>query len=112
MDDKIQNQNLPGPQQPPQPSRHGSWHPGDNQDYQYSHGYQSGPTYQHGVVAPLPHGYANVPAKEVLHSFSIGSCVQLDSEEPHYGIVEWIGTMSGISGHIAGVELVSECTIL
>ena len=175
--DQRQYQNIPGAQQPPQPSQHGGWHTGNNQDfhhgqayqqsqsYQQNQDYQQGQAYQqgqHGVAAPLPHGspqqphyanvqpqYANVhpqhgdgqyqgqqglnqlaqghggggkpsdggqtvayaPEENFVHSFTMGSTVQLNSEEPRYGVIQWIGTMSGIGGRIAGVELVSECTI-
>ena len=176
-DNQRQYQNIPGAQQPTQPSQHVGWHSGNNQDfhhgqaYQQSQGYQQNQDYQqgqayqqgqHGVAAPLPHGspqqphyanmqpqYANVhpqhgdgqyqgqqglnqlaqghggggqpsdggqtvafAAKEDLaHLFSMGSTVQLLSSPPRYGVIEWIGTIPNIDGRIAGVELVSECTI-
>ena len=38
----------------------------------------------------------------------MGSIVQLLSNPPRYGVIQWIGTLPGIlEGRIAGVELVS-----
>lgn len=48
----------------------------------------------------------------ISHSFSIGSSIQLLSDPPCYGVIQWIGTLPGINeGHIAGVELVSSSWI-
>ena len=57
----------------------------------------------------LPHGVGAVaPQETVLQSLSMGSTVQLRSDPPRYGVIQWIGTLPGVlEGHIAGVELVS-----
>ena len=47
-----------------------------------------------------------VPQDSVSHSFSLGSTVQLLSDPIRYGVIQWIGTLPGIEGYIAGVELV------
>ena len=59
----------------------------------------------HPSSTHLPHGVG--PQETILHSFSVGSTVQLMSDPPRYGVIQWIGTLPGIEGHIAGVELVS-----
>ena len=50
---------------------------------------------------------AVAPQETVLRSFSMGSTVQLLSDPPRYGVIQWIGTLPDIEGRIAGVELVS-----
>ena len=57
----------------------------------------------------LPYGASAVaPQETTLHSFSMGSTVQLQSNPPRYGVIQWMGTLPGIlEGRIAGVDLVS-----
>ena len=59
----------------------------------------------------LPYAYygANVvtPPGTISHSFSVGSTVQLPTNPPRYGVIQWMGLLPGIDGRIAGVELVS-----
>ncbi len=44
------------------------------------------------------------------YNLGVGSTVQLMSispnEPPRYGVIRWIGPMSGVEGTIAGVEMV------
>ena len=46
-------------------------------------------------------------SQEISHSFSMGSTVELLSDPPRYGVIQWIGSISNFQGRIAGVELVS-----
>ena len=44
------------------------------------------------------------------HNLGKGSAVQVlptnPNDLPHYGVIRWIGTLSGIQGQVAGIELV------
>ena len=52
--------------------------------------------------------YVAAPPETISHSFSMGSTVQLQSNPPRYGVIQWIGMLPGIlEGRIAGIELVS-----
>lgn len=57
------------------------------------------PTDDVRAIAPPPQGHANF-------NFGVNSAVQV-SDPPRYGVIRWMGTLSGITGPIAGVELVS-----
>ena len=57
------------------------------------------PTDDVKAYAPPPQGHVSV-------NFTTNSAVQV-SDPPRYGVIRWIGTLSGINGPIAGVELVS-----
>ena len=48
------------------------------------------------------------PPTDPHHQFTIGSMVCLDIQkgEPLYGVLQWVGTVPGITRAIAGVELV------
>ena len=49
------------------------------------------------------------PPPDPHHQFTIGSMVRIDTQrgDPLYGVVQWIGTLPGFPGIVAGVELVS-----
>ena len=51
------------------------------------------------AIAPPPQGHASL-------NLNVNSAVHF-SDPPRYGVIRWMGTLSGITGQIAGVELVS-----
>jgi len=79
---------------------------------------QPPPNKQHAETGMPPSGgevFAFVPSStqhQVLRSLSKGSTVQLGvfSEagpaQPRYGVIRWVGEITGVTGTIAGVELV------
>ena len=50
------------------------------------------------------------PPPDPHHQFTIGSMVRVNVQKggPLYGVLQWVGTVPGITGAVAGVELVSD----
>ena len=68
-------------------------------------------THLNNAHLPLDAGTVAVQ-KTISHSFLMGSTVQLLSNPPRYGVIQWIGTLPGITeDRVAGVELVSLCLL-
>ena len=55
---------------------------------------------------------AAAPRPTISYSFSMGSTIQLHSDPPRYGVIQWIGNLPEIHGQIAGVELVGNSIIV
>ena len=50
------------------------------------------------------------------YNLAVGSTVQVatinPNEPPHYGVIRWTGTVAGVDGQVAGIELVSSNILL
>ncbi len=75
---------------------------------QWDHNRQQPSQWDHNRQQPQPN--ARVGSSNP-HNLEIGSPVQISStdpnEPPRYGVIRWIGPMSGVDGTIAGIELVA-----
>ena len=60
-------------------------------------------------LQPSDRAYAP-PHSNMDHQFAMNSRVQF-SHPPRYGVIRWIGNLPQITGLIAGVELVSTCSL-
>ena len=65
----------------------------------------------HGTQQPPPQQYSASVGTSNPYNLGVGSAVQMattnPNDPPHYGVIRWIGTVSGVEGLVAGIKLVS-----
>ena len=82
-----------------------------------SHHFKINDRVQHRNAPPqVPQEYNALVGSSNPYNLAVGSTVQVatinPNDPPHYGVIRWTGSVAGVDGQVAGIELVSKESIV